>query len=79
MGYEDTLEEIRQELHQKSKTFKTAFGTPDGKKVLEILSNEFDDLGLMDENPHRTHYNLGRRDVVKYIQQMIEFRRENDE
>jgi len=56
----------------KSGFFYRIFTSPDGKKVLEWLEEEFD----MDEiftagEPDTTVYNLGKRDVVVYIRQMI--------
>ena len=56
----------------KSGYFYRIFTSPDGKKVLEWLEEEFD----MDEiftagEPDTTVYNLGKRDVVVYIRQMI--------
>lgn len=56
----------------KSGFFYRIFTSPDGKKVLEWLEEEFD----MDEifkagEPNTTSYNLGKRDVIVYIRQMI--------
>ncbi len=56
----------------KSGYFYRIFTSPDGKKVLEALEEEFD----MDEiftagEPDTTSYNLGKRDVIVYIRQMI--------
>jgi hypothetical protein len=56
----------------KSGFFYRIFTSPDGKRVLEWLEEEFD----MDEifkagEPDTTSYNLGKRDVIVYIRQMI--------
>ena len=59
------------------KAFISTFSTPDGKRVLEWLRQEFDkpDLHIPD-NPHMTYYNLGSRDVIVCINETI---RQQDE
>ena len=56
----------------KSGFFYRIFTSPDGKKVLEWLEDEFDkDEVFVAGEPDTTVYNLGKRDVVVYIRQMI--------
>ncbi len=56
----------------KSGFFYRIFTSPDGEKVLEWLEDEFDrDEIFQRGDPHTTSYNLGKRDVVVYIRQMI--------
>jgi len=56
----------------KSGFFYRIFTSPDGKKVLEWLEEEFDkDEIFAAGEPDTTSYNLGKRDVVVYIRQMI--------
>lgn len=56
----------------KSGFFYRIFTSPDGKKVLEWLEDEFDrDEIFKAGEPDTTTYNLGRRDVIVYIRQMI--------
>lgn len=62
---------LQEEIRQYSGSFRQAFGTPDGKIVLERLEDLFDDVELMGEDPYKTARNIGRRDVVRFIQQMI--------
>lgn len=56
----------------KSGYFYRIFTSPDGKKVLEALEEEFDkDEIFAAGEPDTTSYNLGKRDVIVYIRQMI--------
>jgi uncharacterized membrane protein YkgB len=56
----------------KSGFFYRIFTSPDGKKVLEALEEEFDaDEIFTAGEPDTTSYNLGKRDVIVYIRQMI--------
>ena len=65
--YEKTLYRIR----QKAIRFKELFQTDIGRKVLVDLEEEFNRENIVHDNPYTTHYNLGKRDVLVYIHQMI--------
>lgn len=57
---------------RKSGYFYRIFTSPDGKKVLEWLEEEFDSDEIFKAGePDTTSYNLGKRDVIVYIRQMI--------
>jgi hypothetical protein len=59
-------------VRKKSKDFHTLFTSPAGVKVLEYLGEEFDQDEIFQAGvPDGTAYNLGRRDVIVYIRQMI--------
>lgn len=66
------LETAKERLKKKAKVFQNLFSTPDGKKALEALQQEFDSVDIMSDTPEKTAYRLGQRDVVKYIEQMIQ-------
>lgn len=71
---ERKVERIRQNLHRKATYFQRLFTSPDGVVVFEALKEEFDSANIFIPNdPHSTSYFLGCRDVVKYIQQMIDY------
>ncbi len=56
----------------KSRDFHILFTSPVGVKVLKYLEDEFDQEDIFQAGvPDGTAYNLGRRDVVLYIRQMI--------
>jgi hypothetical protein len=59
-------------VKRKSKNFHILFTSPVGAKVLEYLEDEFDQEEIFQAGvPDGTAYNLGRRDVIVYIRQMI--------
>ena len=59
---------------RKAATIARAFSTPEGEAALQILTDEFDgDSVMVPGQPDTTHYNLGRRDVVVFIRQLIRF------
>lgn len=45
--------------------------TPDGQLLLRELEYEFDHK-LMTDDPYRTAYNIGRRDVIKRMKDIAE-------
>lgn len=65
---------VKKNLDRKSYHFKRTFKAEDGIIVLEALKAEFDGTNIaMPGDSHMTHYFLGCRDVIKYIEQMIEY------
>ena len=67
------MEEKKQKLRDKAARFHRLFSTHDGEKVLQDLEDEFDQDELYDDNPYKTNYNIGRRDVIIYIKQLMRF------
>ena len=67
-----SLADVKKALREKSVTAKATFGTSHGEKMLKLLEDEFNSDNIMAPNdPFATHYNLGRRDVVIYIKQLM--------
>jgi len=65
-------------LRRKAALLANLFGSPVGTDALRVLEDEFDRENIMAGDPYTTAYNLGRRDVVVYIRQMIRlYKREN--
>ena len=64
-------ETAKKELMRKAAKFNQLFTTPNGKEILDLLESEFEPVEIFHDNPHRTSYNAGRRDVVQYIKQMM--------
>lgn len=50
------------------------FGSERGKRVLKDLQNKYCNFSLFDENPHKTGYLVGRSDVVKDIEEVLNMR-----
>ena len=65
--------EVEEAVKRKSRDFSALFSTPEGQRVLKCLDEEFNGAELRAKDPHNTYYNLGRRDVVTYIRQMIAY------
>ena len=61
-------------LGKKAGNFHKLFTSPVGVKVLKALEEEFNPDVLMNPDPHMTSYNVGRRDVIVYIRQMIRYK-----
>jgi hypothetical protein len=69
---EETSEEYQERLRAVKQAFVNVFSSPDGKKVLEQLKKEFDpDTLHVEGDTHATYINLGRRDVVIFIEEVI--------
>lgn len=66
-----TPEEAKQNIKKLATTYRRLFETPNGMKVLLDLESEFEPDKLMGNNDAQTNYNVGKRDVVRYIKQMI--------
>ena len=58
-------------MKAKSRAVRAIFSSPEGKKVLELLSEQFDQDDLRGDTVQDTYYNLGQRDVLIYIRQLI--------
>lgn len=68
----EKVERAHENIRKKSREFHTLFTSPVGVKVLKYLEDEFDSLEIFQAGvPDGTAYNLGRRDVIEYIRQMI--------
>lgn len=75
----DSRKKVEEAVRKKSKAFAAVFNCPDGATVLDALENEFNGSELRGTDPHNTYYNLGRRDVVTYIKQMIAYSERKNE
>jgi hypothetical protein len=61
-------------LGAKAGDFHKLFTSPVGVKVLKSLEEEFNPDVLIGETDAKTNYNVGARDVVIYIRQMIRYK-----
>ena len=60
-------------LRKKARRFTKLFTSPTGKLVLKDLEDEFNPDVLLSVQDSETFYNVGRRDVIIYIQQLIRY------
>ena len=58
-------------LKEKSRAIRSIFDNPAGRRVLEILSEQFDSDDLRGKTVEETYYKLGQRDALVFIRQMI--------
>lgn len=74
MHKDDQIREVKEKLARKASIFKQVFNSPDGQAVLAALEEEFNAADIFKQGqPDTTVYNLGRRDVVIYIKQLLEY------
>jgi hypothetical protein len=75
------LEQARRNLALKGVDFHTTFGTPSGKKVLDQLTDEFDQSVLCKNGmtDHDVVVRAAQRDVIQYIKMMITYRDKENE
>lgn len=67
------ISDARKNLSRRAILFRQVFNSEDGKKVLAVLEAEAEPEVLFDENPHKTAYNCGRRDLLIYIKQLLRY------
>lgn len=64
---------IEVETRKKARKFEELFSSPLGMEVLTMLEAEFDIDELRAQSVENTYFNIGRRDVVVYINQLINY------
>ncbi len=74
----NTIEKVKERLVKKSARVAAFMNSELGKEVIDALEQEFYHGELFDNDPHRTSYNLGRRDVVVYLKQLQTWRKPNE-
>ncbi len=73
-----SVEDIRRRIRKKGAALVEFMNSETGKAVIQALEEEFYHGELFDEDPHKTAYNLGRRDVVVYLKQLQRFSESDD-
>lgn len=63
----------QEKLRDKAARFYRLFSTHDGELVLKDLEDEFDADELKGATDADTNYNIGRRDVIVYIRQLMRY------
>lgn len=69
-----TVEDIRRRIRKKGAALMEFMNSATGKAVVKALEDEFYHGEIFDSDPHKTAYNLGRRDVVVYLKQLQRFK-----
>jgi len=70
---EKILEEARKELFVTESCVFRTFNTEDGKKSLELLRTMFSNrTSIVPGDPYATHAREGAREVILYIEEILE-------
>jgi len=64
---------MKRALVRKANLFRRVFGTPDGQRVIKHLEDEFLKEDYRGSTNEETHFNLGARDPIKYINKLLEY------
>lgn len=67
------LAKMKSELSRKAHTFRMVFNSDEGKQVMAALEAEAEPEQLFHENPHKTAYNCGKRDLLIFIKQILRY------
>ncbi len=72
-----TVTDVKLDELKDIAAFKTAFGTKDGKKCLELLKKEYYDIDFIAHNdPTITQNRAAQRDMVRAIIDKVEYKGE---
>lgn len=71
-------DEILKKLKKKAGAAARILNSPDGRVLMDALRTEFVHLDLRGKTTEDTYYNLGSRDVVKYLEQLVKFEEKQD-
>jgi len=74
----DTLENIKKRLKHKSARIQMFMQSELGKEVIQALEDEFYHGPLFEDDPCKTAFNLGRRDVVVYLKELTTWRTKDE-
>jgi len=74
----DTLSSLKKKLKNKSARINMFMNSELGQEVIKALEDEFYHGALFEDDPYKTAYNLGRRDVVVYLKELQNWRTKNE-
>lgn len=60
-------EKVKEKMQDRQRAFGRVFLSEDGKKLLEVLKDEWYDGDLLGADAYETAKNLGAREVVKQL------------
>jgi len=72
------LEQHEKEERIKMIAIQRLFDTPDGKILLGLLEDQFENHKLLGQTPEDTAHNIGQRNVVRFIKALLDHREEVD-
>lgn len=66
-------DQLRAELKEHRKTWHALLNSSAGAELVKWLNRNFDhDTLFAEDNPHKTAYRLGQRDVARFINDLKE-------
>jgi len=71
----ESFDKIKTRLTIKSARVQAFMASEIGKEIIQMLEDEFYHGDLYDPCPHKTAYNLGRRDVVVFLRELQNWRK----
>ncbi|MFV2057715.1 MAG: hypothetical protein ACC707_14710 [Thiohalomonadales bacterium] len=74
----DTLTNIKKRLKKKSARINMFMNSELGQEVIKALEDEFYHGALFEDDPCKTAFNLGRRDVVVYLKELQNWRTKDE-
>lgn len=74
----DPFEKVRVRLAAKAVSVRALLANPVGEDVLKILEDEFLTGELFVNDPYRTAFNLGGREVVAYLKRLATLGEKNE-
>lgn len=75
----EQIKKLRSRIRHKGAAIVAFMNSPIGKSVIEALEDEFYHGELLESDPYKTAYNLGRRDVVTYMKQLQRISEKEDD
>lgn len=66
MADQKQIDSVKDRLLKKAAVVKRVLATPDGQELLLMLKQEF--MSKLDGEPHQMHMNLGRVDVIAWLE-----------
>ncbi len=71
-----SLDKIKAKLAHKQVLVRTFMASEAGQEIIRVLEEEFCEGNLVGIDAYSTYYNLGRRDVVTYLKQIAQWRKD---
>jgi predicted RNA binding protein with dsRBD fold (UPF0201 family) len=64
-------EQALKNLERKARAAARVYATEDGRYLIDALAEEMDKEDLRGKDTHETYFNLGRRDSITYIRELL--------
>lgn len=78
MAQREKHEALRQKLNRKAAAVHQVLTTPAGQILMEALEEQFYHGAIFADDPLKTAFNLGARDVVMYLRELCAFKEKLD-